>query len=124
MNSNTQNYLRRLALTCAAAGALISGAALAADAAPEEHVVRFAPTKLQQDAEVAALYSRLQSASRQVCSAHRDRDVASMQDYRACYSKALEDAVSAVNQQTLTALHNAPASRSAKLTQRSKSNAG
>lgn len=124
MNTITQNYFRRLALSFAVAGALISGSAIAADAEPQEHVVRFAPSKLQQDAEVAALYSRLQAASRQVCSAHRDRDIASMKEYRACYSKALEDAVGTVNQQTLTALHNAPASRSAKLNQRSKSNAG
>ena len=124
MNTTTQNYFRRLALSLAAAGVLISGSGVAADAAPQAHVVRFAPAKLQQDAEVAALYSRLQAASRQVCSAHRDRDIASMKDYRACYSKALEDAVGAVNQQTLTALHNSPASRSAKVNQRSKSNAG
>ena len=124
MNTNSQNYFRRLALSFAAAGVLIAGSASAADAEPQEHVVRFAPSKLQQDAEVAALYSRLQVASRQVCSAHRDRDIASMKDYRACYSKALEDAVGAVNQQTLTALHNAPATRSAKVNQRSKSNAG
>jgi UrcA family protein len=121
---NTQNYFHRIALSFAAASALIAGSAVAADAEPREHVVRFAPAKLQQDSEVAALYSRLQAASRQVCSAHRDRDIASMKDYRACYSKALEDAVGAVNQQTLTALHNAPATRSAKLTQRSKSIAG
>lgn len=124
MNSNTQNYFRRLALTCAAAGALISGAAFAADGEPQQQVVRFAPAKLQQDADVAALYSRLQTASRQVCSAHRARDVTSMKEYRGCYNKALEDAVGAVNQRTLTALHNAPASRSAKLAQRAKSNAG
>jgi hypothetical protein len=37
-----------------------------------------------------------------------------MKSYRACYADALQDAVNTVNEQTLTALHNAPAARSAK----------
>lgn len=124
MNTNTQTYLRRVAVACAFAGAMISAPSFASEGEVPKHVVRFTPADLQHDAEVAELYARLQTASRQVCSAHRDRDIASMKAYRACYSRALEAAVSDVNQQTLTALHNAPAARAAKNTQRSKSNAG
>lgn len=124
MNTNTQTYFRRVAVACALAGALISTPSFASEAEAPEHVVRFTPADLQHDAQVAELYARLQAASRQVCSSHRERDIASMKEYRACYSKALEEAVGNVNQQTLTALHNAPATRAAKNVQRGKSNAG
>jgi UrcA family protein len=111
MFTATHRFVRN-ALFCAALAGL---AALPASATEtQEQVVRFTQSDLANDAQVAVLYGRLQTAARGVCSSHRGRDVTSMKNYRACYSDALEGAVNTVNEQTLTALHNAPAARSAK----------
>jgi UrcA family protein len=100
------------AMLCAA---LAGFAAIPASvAATNTQVVRFTQSDLANDAQVAVLYGRLQTAARDVCSAHRGRDLTSMKSYRACYADALQGAVNTVNEQTLTALHNAPATRSAK----------
>lgn len=99
------------AMLCAA---LAGFAALPASAKSNAQVVRFTQSDLANDARVAVLYDRLQAAARDVCREHRGRDLTSMKSYRACYADALQDAVNTVNGQTLTAIHKAPTSRSAK----------
>jgi UrcA family protein len=111
MITTTHRFVRH-AMFCAT---LAGPAALPASAAETQaQVVRFTQSDLANDAQVAVLYGRLQTAARDVCSSHRGRDLISMRNYRACYSDALEGAVNTVNEQTLTALHNAPAARAAR----------
>ena len=108
--------LVRSVMVCSAlAAGFVVAPAFASSEDDGQHVVRFTPSDLASDARVAALYGRLQAASRDVCSSSRGRDITSMKSYRACYAKALEDAVNTVNQQTLTALHNAPGAKAAKV---------
>ena len=111
MFTTTHRFVRH-AMFCAALAGLAALPASAAEA--NTKVVRFTQSDLASDAQVAVLYGRLRSAARDVCSSHRGQDLTSMKNYRACYSDALEGAVNTVNEQTLTALHNAPAARSAK----------
>lgn len=109
----TTHRFFRHALFCAALAGI---AALPAHAGSSDaqRIVRFTQSDLANDAQVEVLYGRLQAAARDVCSSYRGRDLTSMKNYRACYSQSLESAVNTVNEQTLTALHNAPATRSAK----------
>lgn len=111
MFTTTYRFVRHAMFYAALAGL----AALPASAAETNtQVVSFTQSDLANEAQVAVLYGRLRVAARDVCSSHRGRDLTSMKNYRACYSDALEGAVNTVNEQTLTALHNPPAARSAR----------
>ena len=114
MFTTTHRFLRHAMVGAVLATGFVAVPASATPETQKQHVVRFTQHDLATDTRVAVLYGRLQAAARDVCSSHRGRDVKSMKMYRACYSNALEDAVNTVNAQTLTALHNAPATRSAK----------
>jgi UrcA family protein len=113
----------RHAIQCAALiGITFSVPSFAESTSAEPQVVvKYAETDLNSEPGVAVFYSRLQSASRGVCRSLKGRDLASLQTYQDCYSKALADAVNAVNKQTLTALHNSPEARSVRVATRSKS---
>ena len=102
------------------AGATVSVPALADDVDAPQRVVQYTNADLSSDERVAELYERLQQASRSVCVSLRGRDVLSVRNYDACYSKALADAVNEVNEQTLTALHNQPDAKSARAVARAK----
>jgi UrcA family protein len=79
-----------------------------------QHAVRYSQADFADAKSVAALYKRLQRASQNVCEEFQRADANNRHKYRACYEKALADAVYEVNEQTLTALHNQPESRSAR----------
>lgn len=113
--------LRRAMISVAlVAGATAALPALAADAEAPQRVVQYTDADLANEARVAVLYEKLQRASRSVCAPLRDRDAVSARNYQDCYSKALADAVSEVNEQMLTALHNHPDAKSARAAARAK----
>jgi UrcA family protein len=111
----------RFVLQCAAVAAIALSAPSFAESQVEPRVViQYTDQDLGSETRVAAFYTRLQSASRGVCRSLKNRDLASVQIYQDCYSKALADAVNAVNQQTLTALHNSPEAKSARAVARAR----
>jgi UrcA family protein len=101
------------ALFAAAIFAVTTASAQAPQEQPAQHAVRYSQADFADAKSVAALYKRLQRASQNVCEELQRPDANSRHKYRACYEKALADAVHEVNEQTLTALHNQPESRSA-----------
>ena len=115
------SFTARHAMMCAAlaVGICSSPGIASSQEQVEKEVIRYSQNDLAGESQVAALYQRLQSASRDVCSAHRSRYLQSVRAYRACYSSALSEAVNAVNQQSLTALHNDSVPRAAKTLVRS-----
>lgn len=82
--------------------------------AQRQITVNYADLDLSQSKDAAALYRRLQFASRGVCKALRGPDLASARRYKDCYTKALTEAVGAVNERTLTALHTRPGEKTAR----------
>jgi UrcA family protein len=56
-------------------------------------VVKFQDLNLSTSTGAASLYSRLQTASRSVCSPLAGRELSQVKQYNACYEKALGDAV-------------------------------
>lgn len=106
MNTNeTARHLARLALLaglCTAAP-LYAGAVAAT---PTQSVtVHFGDLNLQSDAGIRALYSRIQAATRVVCSPEPAGDRLAMLQFKACRSEALSNAVAQVGSPALAALH-------------------
>jgi UrcA family protein len=121
MFTNSISHLRRAMLGFAVvAGATVSMSAFAGEAGAPQQVVQYTQADLANDARVADLYEKLQSASRSVCRSHKGTDLRSARSYEDCYARALAEAVGAVNEQTLTALHNQPEARSARTVARAK----
>lgn len=121
MLTNSFSHLRRAMFGVAlVAGATLSIPVLAAEADGPQRVVQYTDADLASEARVAALYEKLQRASRSVCRSLKGTDLHSVRNYRDCYAQALADAVSAVNEQTLTALHNQPDAKSARTAARTK----
>lgn len=113
-------HLLRHAIVCAAfaAGASVLAAPASAEALAEREV-HYNQSDLATDAGAQRLYRELKAASRQVCATWRL--AARTNEYNECYAKALSDAVSEVNQQTLTKLHDRLETKSARV-HRSRSN--
>jgi UrcA family protein len=109
----------RHALVCAALAAGVSVYASFATAEEASQVlIEYQAADLATEAGAQKLYSRLKTASRQVCVSHRGPHTEITSAYQACYSKALADAVANVNQQTLTNLHDRLDSKSAGVNRR------
>ncbi len=95
--------------------ALILGAPLVAnaahtvfDAADNKLHVSYADLNLNNDAGVAVLYSRLQSASKLVCGGSANNSKISLQEARAmrvCFQDVLSRSVAKVGNAKLTAIH-------------------
>lgn len=94
---------RTLTLLAACVASLaLTGAAFATDLAqPRSTRVGYADLNLANDAGVAHLYARLRSAANQVCD-YSSPTALIAQD---CAAKALDDAVAAIDNGKLTALH-------------------
>jgi UrcA family protein len=75
---------------------------------PAQRIVRYGDLDLTQQTGTAILLRRLQSASRSVCSALDDSQLAHRDALRACEARALADAVHAVNSAQLTELAGSP----------------
>jgi UrcA family protein len=95
-----------------AAGLVISGMvlaspfAVAADTTASRAVtVYFDELNMASDSGATALYSRLRSASRQVCAPLAGRELRQRAAFDACYTQALSNAVLQVNRAPVTALH-------------------
>jgi UrcA family protein len=121
MLTHSLSHLRRAMIGVAlVAGATVSIPALAAAADAPQQAVQYTDADLGSEARVAALYEKLQRASRSVCRSLKGTDVRSVRNYDDCYAQALAGAVDAVNAQTLTALHNQPDAKSARTASRAK----
>jgi len=117
MLTNTKSSLQRATLCAAiAAAAAFSAPSFAAvhDGTAPRVTINYTDLDLSNDKDAATLYRRLQTASRGVCSSLRGHELAGVQRYKDCYSKALADAVNAVDERTLTALHNRPGATTAR----------
>ena len=105
---------RHNALTGLAAIAL-SIAALPSLAAPPVYeksiIVRYSDLDLARAEGARTLYGRIQNAARRACSPEEYGIYSLRQNYRACVTKAVREAVGKVNKPTLTALHQARSSR-------------
>lgn len=103
----------RLVMLSALAALAGSGAVLAEP--PKEtfsRTVSFADLDLTTSAGAATLYGRIENAARIVCGPMPTAvDVASSQDWQACYRGAISGAVRQVDQPTLTALHGSKTGR-------------
>lgn len=99
---------RHLTLSIAAAAQLLVSVASAepntVDEAPRV-VVRFAELDLSKAAGADALYQRIRSAARNVCSMHESRDPAQIARSYSCYRSAVDNAVAQVNHPRLSLLH-------------------
>lgn len=113
-------YVLRHAVVCAALAAGVSVFTSPASAEEvSERAVHYKASDLTTDAGAEKLYRQLKAASRQVCGTWRLAQLTN--EYNACYAKALSDAVSEVNQQTLTKLHDRLEMKSARV-HRSRAN--
>ena len=74
------------------------------NAAPEV-TVYYDEVKIASDSAASDLYRKLRTASREVCSQYRGRELRHRAAYDACYSRALSNAVLHVNRSAVTALH-------------------
>ena len=75
--------------------------------------VRYSKHELATRQGVRDVYSRLQSAARQVCPDLDARDLARASQARACYREALSDAVSQISQPALSLVHTRQVGRGA-----------
>lgn len=96
----------RIVLTLGLALAAGIATATAASAAPAQSVrISYADLNLTHAAGVAALYSRLRHAASAVCNPSDTIDSRAAISYRDCAARALDEAVAAVNEPKLTAVH-------------------
>ena len=103
---NSLNIIRNV-MTAAIVGTLISGYALSAGAADATQVrsitVKFGDLNLTNPEGAAALYARIRSAARTVCS---PSEYPFGTEYAACVHKSIADAVTKVNRMELFAVYN------------------
>jgi UrcA family protein len=108
---------RRVALCCTVL--LLSGfGAFSAIAGTNSSFAKRVPVAygdldLSKPADAEALYRRISSAARRACGEPDRASFARVALYQKCYEAAVTDAVSKVDQRTLTALHRAKTQRSA-----------
>jgi UrcA family protein len=85
-------------------GALLGGAALAGEPATRERVVNYADLNLNNAAGVQTLYRRISGAARAVCGRNEALSIMRAKA-NACAAKAIDDAVTRVNNHDLSAYH-------------------
>lgn len=95
-------------------GALLLGSALAISATPEPAriAVHYQDLDLSRAQDAKVLYRRISIAARRVCNPPGTTELAQLAKYSECYESAVNNAVTSVNQQTLTALHQSRTQRS------------
>jgi len=108
------NMMKTDARTCGLAvrtvfGVLALGGAVltavAKDADVPRHAVHYGDLDVSQTPGATVLYRRIASAAEKVCSRFDRDDLHSKQVFKACVHKAIEDAVTAVNQPTLFTIY-------------------
>lgn len=112
---NKFNVIRHV-LTAAIVGTLVSGFAFPAAAADDTGVrsitVKFGDLNVSSPEGAAALYARIRSAAKSVCSPWESSSYPINTGFTACVHKAIADAVTKVNRMelyTVYNLHNKPA---------------
>jgi len=98
----------------AALAFLLLGSALAISATPEgaRIAVHYQDLDLSKPQDARVLYRRISIAARRVCNPPGTTELAQLAKYSECYENAIANAVTSVNQQTLTALHQSRTQRS------------
>jgi UrcA family protein len=101
---------RSLLASLALGSALLAGTALAAEPANDGNsaarsmTVRYADVNLTTVVGATALYQRIEGAARLVCG-ESGRSLLEQRAAKVCYRNAVAEAVAAVNNPTLTAVH-------------------
>lgn len=107
--SNRIKSLVAIGLAAVLAAPVITSAATQGFAGEETSVrVNYADLDLSSTAGVKALYTRLKAASEEACGPTNYRDAGTLQQLvknKACYTEALNKAVSKVNNAELESLH-------------------
>ncbi|HKE95671.1 MAG TPA: UrcA family protein [Povalibacter sp.] len=91
-------------LSLAAAGASVASETAGEWLAPQV-TVSLAGLDLASQKDARSAYSQLQHAARSVCRELENRDPRGLRQYENCYNRALSNAVAAVDNRNLTALH-------------------
>jgi UrcA family protein len=107
-----KKVMQSLAITGAITIAIPTIAA-AADNDVKRVEVHYADLRLDRDADVATLYSRLKRAADAVCGEPDVLSLAKIRNSQACIEQALDRAVADVNAMALTELHARPSRLSA-----------
>lgn len=106
---NSLNIIRQVT-TAAIVGMLVSGFALPAGAADGTEgrsiTVKFADLNVSSPEGAAALYARIRSAAKAVCSDSSSSDYPFRPGFGTCVHKAIADAVTKVNRMELYAVYN------------------
>jgi len=108
-------FSRPLALSVSFAFAGAAAPALADLAAPKSVAVRYGDLDLSRPDGVAALYSRIRAASRQVCAAAEGRGVARQAAWNTCRREALDRAVASLGSDAVARVHAARGAHSGKV---------
>lgn len=106
------NIIRHV-MTAAIVGTLVSGFAIPAGAADARSItVKFGDLNVSSPEGAAALYARIRSAAKTVCSPAESSADPFRTEFSACVHKAIADAVTKVNRMELYTVynqHNTPA---------------
>jgi UrcA family protein len=103
MNKQTTGLTNIVVMGAALTVGLLVGVAHGAEPgdAPAK-TVAYRDLNLNTDAGVQLLYKRIQGAAKQVCGDLEIRDLRGVQAHKACVQRAVDEAVTAVNNQMLT----------------------
>ncbi|MBM4382840.1 MAG: UrcA family protein [Deltaproteobacteria bacterium] len=95
--------MKKLALSFAFC--LVALPCLASSDAPMQKAVRTSDLNLESQAGVDALYRRLESAARSVCSPAEGRSLAEKAQWKQCMSQTMDSTVASVDHDGLSRLH-------------------
>src|ERR1700742_67815 len=120
ITATSRQKLYRQTLVLAAAVAASAAAAMASAATPVANVsyssdnvpsiaVRYDDLNLSTEQGTRQLYQRIKSAAREVCPVALSRDLTAIASSEHCQSKAIAQAVQAVNNPALASIHAAHA---------------
>jgi UrcA family protein len=106
---------KRCALICVAticAGLAVNQASAASsDDAPRSVVVRYSDLNLERPQDAQTLYARIRMAARVACGDVETADLARFARFHNCINEAVTNAVSSLNMQRVTEIHEAQSQR-------------
>jgi len=107
MSKVIEKYALAAVVFCVVSSGSFGSSALAAERTGEAPSINvgYADLDLNTADGVEALYARLRTAARRVCSQHEGRALINAFEWQACYDQALSTAVSKVKSESLSALH-------------------
>jgi UrcA family protein len=101
---------KRCALICVAtigAGLAVNQASAASSDEPRSVVVRYSDLNLANPQDARTLYARIQTAARVACGDVEVADLGRFAQFHNCINEAVTKAVSSVNMQRVTEIHEA-----------------